>query len=651
MKVKFFSCLSILFFVSQFYAQSPKETPLLVIDNDPVYKADFLRVYNKNIDLVQDESQKNVDEYLKLFIDYKLKIKEAHALGYHKKPGYVKELTAHKKQLSKKFLTDNKVTDNLVEEAYNRISQDVKASHILVRINETASPKDTLQAYQKIVDLRKQALKEGFETVRARVHNGTTIFGEKLGYFTGFRMVYKFENAAYNTPVGNVSQPFRTQFGYHIVNVLDKRKSRGEITVAHIMIATKKDDKDEEASKTRINDIYKKVQQGEAFDALAKQFSDDKSSASAGGKMKPFTGGQISSELFENTAFELKNMGDVSKPIQTQFGWHIIKLHNRKLTPPLKDIKDDLEKKVKRDSRSQLINTAMLTKLRNKYKIDFDDKQLAYFESILTPEYYKGTWRLPKDFLKNKELLTIEKDKYIYHDFGVFLENYQNRIINKETYKTIVAKAYNKFLDEQLLKYQETHLEQENPDYAHVVEEYRDGLLLFELMNNTIWDASKSDSLKIKDFYKAHKVNYVWPKRIDAVVASSAKQKVLKKVAKLLESNVAIDSIKSRMNKSNAVDVIFTTGKMDKNHQALPAKVKFKKGVSKIYKHNDAYVVVQVKDVIPLKPKTLSEAKGQVTSDYQAQKEKNWLSDLRKKYHVTINKDVLEGIKNSIKTN
>lgn len=651
MKVKFFSCLSILFFVSHFYAQSPKEAPLLVIDNDSVYKADFLRVYNKNIDLVKDESQKDVDEYLKLFIDYKLKIKEAQALGYHKKPAYIKELASHKKQLSKKFLTDNKVTDKLVQEAYNRISQDVKATHILVRINETASPKDTLQAYQKIVDLRKQALKEGFETVRARVHNGTTVFGEKLGYFTGFRMVYKFENAAYNTPVGNISQPFRTQFGYHIVNVLDKRKSRGEITVAHIMIATKSDDKDEEAPKTRINDIYKKIQQGEAFDALAKQFSDDKSSASAGGKMKPFTGGQISSELFENTAFELKNIGDVSKPIQTQFGWHIIKLLNRKLTPPIQDIKDDLEKKVKRDSRSQLINTAMLAKLRDKYKVDFDNKQLAYFESILTPEYYNGTWRLPKDFLKNKVLLTIEKDKYIYNDFGVFLENYQNRIINKDTYKAIVAKAYNKFLDAQLLKYQEDHLEQENPAYAHVVEEYRDGLLLFELMNNTIWDASKSDSLKIKDFYKAHKVNYVWAKRIDAVVASSAKQKVLKKVAKLLESNVAIDSIKSRINKSNAVDVLFTTGKMAKNHQALPAKMKFKKGVSKIFKHNGAYVVVQVKNVIPLKPKTLSEARGQVTSDYQTQKEKNWLSDLRKKYHVAINKDVLKRLKNSIKTN
>jgi len=651
MKLRLFSCLLVLMFTALSSAQTQAQTPLLVVDNTPIYKADFIRVYNKNIDLVKDESQKNVDEYLKLFIDYKLKIKEAQALGYHKKPAYIKELASHKKQLSKKFLTDNKVTDALVKEAYKRISQDVKATHILVRLDETASPQDTLKAYNKITKLRSRALKEGFETVRANVHNGTTVFGEELGYFTGFRMVYKFENVAYNTPVGQVSMPFRTQFGYHIVNVLDKRESRGEITVAHIMIVDKKEATSHAESKTRVNEIYKKIQQGEDFAALAKQFSDDKSSASRGGEMKPFTGGQINSEVFENTAFGLKNIGDISAPIQTNYGWHIIKLLKRKLTPPLSEIKSELENKVKRDSRSQLINSALINKLRKKYDVKTDSKNLDYFESILTEDYYNSYWNLPKDFPNNKTLFKIEDKIFIYNDFGVYLKKYQNQLRSKIPFKVIVNTVYTKFLNEQLVQYQEDNLEKENLDYAHVIQEYRDGLLLFELMNNTIWSASKNDSLDIKAFYKSNKANYVWPKRIDATVASSSKKSVLKKVAKLLKANTSVDKIKTIVNKGNAVDVIFTTDIMDKSHQALPKKLKFTKGVSKIYKHNGTHVLVNVKEVIPVQPKSLSQAKGQVTSDYQAHKEKAWLSSLREKYKVTVNNNVLNQIKTTLKQN
>lgn len=649
MKLKcFYILLSTLFF-SHLNAQKANDNVLFTVGDDSVSVSEFLRVYNKNLDLVQDESQKDIDEYLTLFINYKLKLKEAKALGFNKKESYLRELSSYKKQLAKSFLTDNKVTDELVEEAYQRISNDVKASHILVRMSGNESPKDTLAAYNSIVNLRNRAIKEGFEKVRKSVHNGNTIFGEDLGYFSGFKMVYKFENVAYNTSVGETSKPFRTQFGYHIINVMEKRKSRGEITVAHIMVVDKEGDTIANGSKTRINDIYKKINQGEAFDALAKQFSDDTSSASKGGEMAPFSSGQISSIEFEDAAFGLQNIGDVSKPIQSKFGWHIIKLIAKKPIAPFKEIKSELEAKVKRDSRSQLIDNALQDKLREKYNITDNQDNIDYFVSILNAKYYNKQWELPKDFPNEKLFLKIGKENITYKDFGDIMVNNQKRLRNKESFRNLVYKAYNAFLSEQLVRYQEENLEYENEEFANVLGEYRDGLLLFDLMENTIWNSAKNDSLDIQEYYKKNKENYYWPKQIDGIVASSAKKKTLKKVSKLLDEKMPLSEIKKLVNSNDEVNVIFTSDKMDASHQALPKNFKFETGLSKIYKHNGTFVLVQVKNIHPKKSKTIDEARGVVTSDYQTNKESKWLNSLKERYKVVVNNDALNEVKKRIK--
>ena len=212
-----------------------------------------------------------------------------------------------------------------------------------------------------------------------------------------------------------------------------------------------------------------------------------------------------------------------------------------------------------------------------------------------------------------------------------------------------MSNKYDSFLNDSLVKYQEGNLEFENEDYAHIVAEYRDGLLLFDLMETTIWNTAKTDSTAIEQFYESNKANYVKPKRVDAIVASSAKQKTLKKVSKFLGKNIELDQIKSLVNSNDKVDVIFTSGIMDAQHQALPKGFDFKKGISKIQKHNDAFIVVNVKDVLPQEQKTLEEAKGAVISDYQNFKEENWLKDLREKYKIEVNQDVLEKVKSQLK--
>ncbi|MEL0456958.1 peptidylprolyl isomerase [Flavobacteriaceae bacterium SZ-1-7] len=649
MKSNYFIALFLMFFVLTAKGQSNNETVLFTVDGDPVYTSEFIRVYKKNLDLVQDESQKDVDEYLKLFTNYKLKLKEAKALGLDEKLAYIRELSNYKQQLAKNYMSDSKVTDDLVEEAYERMSYDVNADHILVKVDENASPQDTLVAYSQIVKLRERALKEGFEKVRAEVHNGQTIFGEKLGYFSGFRMVYKFENAAFNTGVGEISQPFRTRFGYHIVHVLDKRKSKGEVTVAHIMVIEKPNDSLAEKPENRIQDIYKKIEQGEDFASLAKQFSDDKNSAIKGGELAPFSSGQLRAKEFEDVAFQLENEGDISKPFKTDFGWHIVKLINKKPIPEFETIKLELINKVKRDSRSKLIDEALVNKLKSKYNVSSDQPNLDYFVSILNDDYFARTWRLQEDFEGDKPFLKIGDEQLLFKDFGYYLENQQRNTTPRAPFKTIVSDKYQNFLKEELIQYQEDHLESENPDYAEIVAEYRDGLLLFDLMETTIWNSAKTDTTEIENYYETNKSKYISEKQINAVVASSTKQKTLKKVAKLLEEGMAIDRIKSLVNSNDAIEVIFTSGIMEADDQALPKDLEFKKGISKILKHNDGFVVVQIKEVLPAGQKSFDDAKGAVIGDYQNHKEENWLKELAEKYKIEVNQEALERVKAQLK--
>lgn len=649
MNFKYLFILIFSVFITNVNGQSANKDILFSIDDEPVYVSEFLRVYNKNLDLVQDESQKDVDEYLSLFTNYKLKLKEAKALELQEKPTYIRELDSYKKQLAKSFITDAKVTDALVEEAYERISNDVKASHILIKIPEDANPNDTLTAYNSILNLRNRALKEGFDKVRQEVHNGQTVYGEDLGYFSGFRMVYPFENAAFNTKVGDISQPFRTRFGYHIVYVQDKRKSRGERTVAHIMVVEKPGDSLAEKPENRIQDIYKKLKQGEDFEALAKQFSDDTNSAPNGGMLAPFSSGQINSNEFEGAAFGLNEIGEVSEPFKTQYGWHIVKLYGKKPIASFEDMKSELEQKVKRDERSKLIDEALYTKLKTKYNIPEEQPALTYFTSILNTDYFKSTWQLPKDFTADKPLVKIGNKQLTYKDFGDYLVSVQRNTAAKTDFKTLASKHYNAFLNTNLVTYQEDNLENENEEYAHVVAEYRDGLLLFDLMETTIWNTAKTDSLEIQDYYNSHKNKYLTPKRVDAVVASSKDQKTLKKVGKLLKKGMALQQIKALVNSNDKIDVIFTVDTMDVNHQALPKGFEFKEGISKIYNHNNAFVLVQVKEVLPETQKTLEEAKGLVISDYQAYKEEKWLKELAEKYKIVINQEALKNVKSQIK--
>jgi peptidyl-prolyl cis-trans isomerase SurA len=646
MSVKF-KCLLLVLFALNFTFSQDKDEVLLKVDGEAVMSSEFLRVYNKNLDLVKDESQKDIDGYLKLFTEYQLKLKEARRLKLNEDKKYQREFLSYKKQLTKNYLSENKVTDVLVEEAYNRSNIDINASHVLVRLEDTE--KDTINAYNEVLALRKRVLKEGFDKVKTEVHDGKSIFLEDLGYFSAFKMMYDFETVAYSTTVGEISMPFRTKFGYHVVKINDKRTSKGTVTAAHIMVALAQKDSLLDPEQ-RINEIYKKLNQGESFESLAKQFSDDKSSAKKGGKITPFKSGQLSSEIFENEAFGLEADGDVSKPFKTNYGWHIVKRIDLKPIQSFKEVKASLVNKVKRDSRSKLINTAMVNELKKRYQITYNPDAKKYFESIISNEFFARSWRLPEDFQKEETIFSFNNRSVTYNEFSRHLTSAQRIHAGKPMpFSSLIEKEYDSFFEKSILQFREDNLELENKDFADILKEYRDGLLLFDLMEKEIWNKASKDTLGLETFYNKNKSKYQWEDRVEIVMATSADETNAKAALKMMKKGKSEDEINTAINTDTKQNVIFTKGTYNTDDSKLPTNFVSNKGISKIYQHNEAFHAIDVKAVLPAGIKTLEEAKGNVINDYQIEIEANWINDLHNRYKVEVNKKALKAIKSKIK--
>ena len=641
--IRFFLVLNLLVGSVNFtIAQSIDSENLMTIGGETISVKEFLRVYNKNIDLVQDESQKNIDYYLNLYTNYKLKLKEARTLGFDKKDSYRKEFESYKNQLSKAYTTDKEVTETLVKEAYNRTTSEVKAHHILVRIQPG---QDTLAAYEKIKALRSRMVKEDFTSLRTALHDGKSVFVEDLGYFSAFKMVYDFENAAFNTPLGQTSKPFRTQFGYHVVKVLDKRPSKGKVQVAHIMIANNQKDSTL-VPENRIKEIFRSIQEGDSFESLAKQFSDDKSSAAKGGVMNPFKSGDIRSEIFVNTAFGLKEIGAISEPIQSQFGWHILKLISKTPVEPYEQIKVDLEQKVKRDARSKIIRQKMLEKLKQQYTIS--QPSLESVVAKIQKNDADDTWEVEAS-MEPQVFLKIESQEFSYRDF-LDLLNKNKRSFKASTGKSkFISNQYALFLGNNLFQYKKNNLINENEDYANVLKEYEEGLLLFDIMENKIWKGAQLDSIGLKSYYNENTSKFKSNSKITATIARSNKKKKLKAVKKMWSQGFSTDAISQKLNERDQA-LIFSSGDFEIDSPLIPKNMVFNKGISEIYSLDDNYVLLNISNIETPQILSFEDAKGAVISKYQIVLESKWLETLRNKYPIVINEKILSDLKKSIKT-
>ena len=648
---KYSISLLVMFMVTAIsFAQEKKET-LLTIDGSPVYTSEFVRVYKKNLELVQDDSQKTVEGYLDLFVDYKLKSAEAYAQNLNESNSFKREFRKYQEQLSRNYIFEDKVTEDLAREAYERGKEEIHAAHILIRVGYDDVPQDTLKAYNKIKEVREKAINgEDFESLVKQYSEepGAKERAGDLGYFTVFSMVYPFETGAYNTKEGEISDIIRTQFGYHILKVKDRRKRKPKIGVSHIMVldngGTRTFDPEE-----RINEVYAMLQQGKSFENLAKQYSDDKNSAVKGGKLNPFSSGDLKSKAFENAAYDLKEVGEISKPIKSEFGWHIIRLDETFSDPSFEDERARLEKRVKEGSRSKIVTIAVNKKIKDKYGFSLKNNYRPFFNEFVTEEVLERKWQYDTISAEDdKVLFTIGNKDVMYSDFAEYISDRQRRMSFSNRKHAVINDMYDEFETQALKDYFREALEEENEEYAAVIGEYRDGLLIFDLMEKNIWNKAKTDSVGLQNYYEAHKENYKWNKRFDTEIISATSRENAEKASALFKKGISGEEIKTQLNKDDTVNVILTTGMFEAENRQLPEGFKGKKGVSEIYHQNDSYIVVHVKNTIPSGVKPLEEARGSVLSDYQTHLEKEWLKQLRQKYNITINKKALKKIKKEL---
>ncbi len=632
-------------------AQNKPKEVLFTIDDKPYYTDEFERVYKKNLDLVKDESQKDLNQYLELFVGYKLKVNKANKLGLQNNDKYKNELKSYRTQLSKNYTSDSKVTAELVQEGYERMKKEIKASHILILADENASPEDTLKAYNKIADIRKRIMAgEDFEKLASELSEDPSAKENKgnLGYFTSFRMVYAFETAAYNTPKGQVSKPVRTRFGYHLIKVNDVRDNRGEISVSHIMIMNPKEGEELTKAENTIKDIYKKIQQGESFEELAKQFSEDKSSSTKGGLLNKFGSGQLSSEIFENMAFSLSKENPISQPFQSEYGWHIVKFNEKFPLKTLDESKKELETKIGRDDRSRIITNTLTEKLRKKYTVKRNDKTYAVVSKLVTNDFYESKWDFTEDDKTKATLLTLDKKDISGTAFLTYVKAQQKAGMTLKPVNKLVDLLYSKFVDEQLNTYYNDNLETEFPDFSNVMDEYRDGLLLFDLMEKEIWDRSKTDTLGLKSFYETQKDKHKWKTRLDILIASSTNADMIKKAQGMLKKGKSIQEIKEKLNTKDVVNIMFTESTLEVGDANIPNGTKPEVGLSDVTQKGQYYYVTRVNKVIPEGNKSFDECKGKIVNEYQQYLEQNWVSELKKEFKVTVDQAVFERLKSNI---
>jgi len=473
---------------------------LFKVNDSVIFVEEFHRVYNKNIELINDVNQKDFDSYFDLFINYKLKLAEAYEQNLHTDPKYKSELNKYAKQLQNTYLTDKETEDMFLKEAYERTKLEVNVSHVLIRLDENNN--DSIDSYDKLNSLREPFKNMSLNDFNEKYNVNQNMIVENLGYFSAFKMIYEFENMAYSTIVGEVSIPFRTRFGLHILKVNDKRKSLGEVTVGHIMKYKNKSD-----AFQAIKNISDSINNGKSFEYLAKKYSEDKNSSFKGGRLNSFSSGQINSIPFEDAAFSLASTGDVSKPVETKYGWHLIKLYSKKNIKTFDELKYQLLNKLKKSSRFNIISDSFYSFLLDKYEITYNNENLEYFISILNSDYFQNKWSIPEDINEEQVLVKILNTEFTYLDFATFIDDNQKKS-RIEDYPTLIRDLYKKYIDYNVLEIYKNNLETENLDYRFVIKEYREGLLLFNLMQDKIWTLRDSDSIGLKNFYNKNKSNY-----------------------------------------------------------------------------------------------------------------------------------------------
>lgn len=508
--------LSLIFSFAETAAQT---NPLFWLGDDAQSAEEFLYAYGKSRQAAgENAGGGDLKEYFDLYVRFKLKVKEAKERGYHESPSFKDEMAGYRVQLAKPYLTESKVSEELVNEAYLRTLEEVEASHILLEIPPNASPADTLRLWNNLLDIKKRVEQgESFAALAKQESQDPSAQqnGGYLGYFSAFQMVFPFENAAYNTPTAQVSEPFRSSFGYHIVYVHNRRKSSGSFRLAHIFL--KNHPEDSSAAYKRAVEIKQRLDSGEDWDELVSMFSDEATNKGKGGELPWLTLRQLPPSFSEEIA-KMGTPDKISPPLKTDAGWHLIKLLEKKPVPPLDEVREIIEARISKDERAQKKNERASEALIQKLGVQIDENVLHKALQVSGDSLRQGSWSYDpsQPFVKNKLLTNA--------DTVIVVENLYGYMVNNQRKKADATAGilWNEFLFQVLEDLEIKNLKKTNSNYRYLLNEYYEGTLLFEIMNEKVWQYANKDTLGLQQFFENNRPKYRWQERASATIIKTS---------------------------------------------------------------------------------------------------------------------------------
>ena len=637
---------------------------LMTIGDQDITAKEFCDVYYKN-NLKSDViEKKSVDDYLELFTTFRMKVMEAERLQLDTSAKFQKELAGYRKQLAKPFMSSDDITDELMQEAYQRKQKDIRASHILIRCDKNALPSDTLRAYNKAMDIRKKALAKGadFGKLADQYSDDPSAKGWEasdqrpanpgnhgdLGYFTVFDMVYPFETGAYNTKEGEISMPIRSDFGYHIIKVQSVTNAMGTIQAAHIFLQLpfNAPKEDVEAMKQKADNIYKQLmeQDGKNWNEMVAQYSDDKGTVSRQGALSNFTVSRIVPEFIE--VCKSLEINEIGKPVRTNYGYHIIKLLGKSGVGSFEKESKGLSERIEKDMRSKKSEEVVLKQVKSEYKFKQNDKNLEAFLATVDSTILRAAYEPAASVDMNATLFTIEGKPTKVSDFVDYIK--ENMKAQKYvTPATYAYQLYETYSNAAIMDYADAHLEEKYPEFKELVQEYKDGIMLFDLMDREVWDKAVKDTTGLKEFHERNASKYMWGNRAYATIITVTREESLPKVKALLDSGIELDSLRSAIQRDSIKYAFVRRGYYQKGDNQFVDQTEWKVGVrNEIASTVDqSTTIVCIRELRNPEPKTLKEARGLVTSDYQVELEKNWVQSLKERYPVKINEKVLDKVR------
>lgn len=624
-------------------AQLNAQEVLFTVGNQSITTEEFKAVYEKNKGVGAALDPKTPEQYLELYVNFKLKIAEAYAQQRDTATGFKNEFGGYRAQLAKPYLSDQGAEEELIKQAFSRMQEEVRAAHIMIALEANALPSDTLKAYKQLVELRKSILsgKTKFENAARETSADTWSAknGGDLGFFTVFNMVYPFESAAYELEVGELSMPVRSQYGYHLVKLLERRSASGIVRVRHIFFASngKSSLQEQQRAERSVNEIYSRLEGGEDFISLL-EFSEDRKTKDAMGELPEF-GINNMMPAFEAAAFALEAPGDYSAPVETSIGWHVIQLIEKKPLPTFDELKSELKKKVNRDARSRVGATRFMKRLKSEYDFAIDERWLGRTMNLVDKNAFgTGAWEIPA-LSRDRVVATFANEKIYQSEVLEFWSKNQNQ--SSEAVRVEFLRVlFNAYSNDRLIAYEDGQLEKKHADFRNLVREYKEGILLFDLTQEAVWNKAAQDSAGIAAHYELIKEDYRWEDRVRATCWVSTDEKLARKIAKWTSKN-KVEKVQELLENEDALSVAIQNGTYEQDdNSVIQAVWQEESGVfGPVELDNGSFVVVQIDEFIPSAPKALNEIKGLVIASYQDALEKEWVNALKSKFEVNVNEN------------